>query len=333
MSIIDWIVFPTFIRLPSRRQGAACMLSVLLVFLVAPAAAQNGLRLVKPDLQKRANGVLALMSFSIVPDITTSSLSIGSAGAGTSGSTEFGMTQLGGGDTISKSVPIYLEGVLAASRYDPAFIASDGAESRRIPAKWTSVSATGGIGWDFALTDELKLRPIFNFALGNVTSDLRAASWYVGRKTDTDIDFLDRGSLNAYGLGGSIMLDYEHYREKYEVDVELRYSDMRLQSFSSSNAVTGHATAQSLNLWTRYRAPTGLVALQRPLRYVLELTHSEFLGDQKGILGFDRLTTVGAGLELDSSAYNVFITRTRLVGRYVFGNNVSGFSVGLAVSF
>ncbi|PJI51908.1 hypothetical protein CTI14_51550, partial [Methylobacterium radiotolerans] len=33
-------------------------------------------------------------------------------------------------------------------------------------------------------------------------------------------------------------------------------------------------------------------------------------------------------LELDSSAYDVFITRTRLVGRYVFGTNVSGFSVG-----
>ncbi len=295
--------------------------------------AQSGLRLVKPDLQKRANGVLALMSFSIVPDITTSSLSIGSGGAGVSGSTAFGMTQLGGGDTISKSVPLYLEGVLAGSRYDPAFIASDGTESRKIPAKWTSVSATGGIGWDFKLTDELKLRPIFNVALGNVTSDLRAASWYVGRKTDTNIDFLDRGSLNAYGLGGSIMLDYEHYREKYEVDVELRYSDMRLQSFDSSSAVKGRATAQSLNLWTRYRAPTGIMALDRPLRYVLELTHSEFLGDQRGILGFDRLTSVGAGLELDSSAHHVFITRTRLVGRYVFGNNVSGFSVGLAVSF
>lgn len=51
---------------------------------------------------------------------------------------------------------------------------------------------------------------------------------------------------------------------------------------------------------------------------MLELTHSEFLG---------------AGLELDSSAYDVFITRTRLVGRYVFGTNVRGFSVGLAVSF
>nr|WP_225591470.1 hypothetical protein [Achromobacter sp. ACM01] len=293
----------------------------------------QGLRLSQDDLQKRANGVLAIMSFSIVPDITTSSLNIGGGSGSVSGSSEFAMTQQGGGDTISKSVPIYLEGVLAASRYDPTFVATQGAESRSIPTKWNSFSATGGIGWDFKLTDELKLRPIFNFALGNVTSDLRAASWYVGRQTGKDISFLDKGSLNAYGLGGSLMLDYEHYRPGYEVDVELRYSDMRLQSFNSSAAVEGHATAQSANLWARYRAPTGFVMLQRPLRYVLELTHSEFLGDQRGILGFDRLTSVGAGLELDSSAYDVIITRTRLVGRYVFGTNVSGFSVGLAVSF
>ncbi|CAM3679549.1 Autotransporter domain-containing protein [Bordetella tumulicola] len=296
------------------------------------AFGQSGVRLTQDDLQKRANGVLALMSFSIVPDITTSALSIGSGG-GTAGSSDFFMTQLGGGDTISDSVPIYLEGVLAASRYDPTFIATQGAENRRIPAKWNSLSATGGIGWDFKLTDELKLRPIFNFALGNVTSDLRAASWYVGRKTDQDVAFLDRGSLNAYGLGGSLMLDWEHYRPGYEVDVELRYSDIRLQSFDSSAAVKGKAAARSANLWARYRAPTGITLLQRPLRYVLELTHTEFLGDQRGVLGFDRLTAIGAGLELDSSAYNVVVTRTRLVGRYVFGTNVSGFSVGLAVSF
>ncbi|WP_191577257.1 hypothetical protein [Achromobacter insolitus] len=318
-----------------RRATCGLGLWTLAALCAIPCSAfsQEGLRLSKDDLQKRANGVLALMSFSIVPDITTSSLNIASGGASTSGSNEFFMTQLGGGDTISDSFPIYLEGVIAGSRYDPTFVATQGAETRSIPTKWNSVSATGGIGWDFKLTDELKLRPIFNVALGNVTSDLRAASWYVGRRTGRDIDFLDRGSLNAYGLGGSIMLDYEHYRPGYEVDVELRYSDIRLKSFDSSAAVSGSAIAQSANLWARYRAPTGIVVLQRPLRYVLELTHSEFLGDQKGILGFDRLTSVGAGLELDSSAYDIFITRTRVVGRYVFGNNVSGFSVGLAVSF
>jgi len=322
---------PLPLSMAKRHMGR--LLALLACAAAAPALAQQGLRLSKDDLQKRANGVLAIMSFSIVPDITTSALNIGAGTGSVSGSSEFSMSQLGGGDTISKSVPIYLEGVLAWSRYDPTFVATQGAESRTVPTKWNSVSATGGIGWDFKLTDELKLRPIFNFALGNVTSDLRAASWYVGRQTGKDIDFLDKGSLNAYGLGGSLMLDYEHYRPGYEVDVELRYSDLRLQSFDSSTAVQGHATAQSANLWARYRAPTGFVMLQRPLRYVLELTHSEFLGDQRGILGFDRLTSVGAGLELDSSAYNMIITRTRLVGRYVFGNNVSGFSVGLAVSF
>jgi len=312
---------------------AGCGVALMVLACGSTATAQTTLRLTQDDLQKRANGVLALMSFSIVPDITTSSLSIGSGNGGATGSSNFYMTQLGGGDTLSDSVPIYMEGVLAASRYDPTFVATQGAEQRRIPTKWNSLSATGGIGWDFKLTDELKFRPIFNFALGNVTSDLRAASWYVGRKTGRDVNFLDRGSLNAYGLGGSVMLDWEHYRPDYEIDVELRYSDIRLKSFASSAAVRGNASARSANLWARYRAPTGMMLLQRPLRYVLELTHSEFLGDQRGVLGFDRLTSVGAGLELDSSAYNVVVTRTRLVGRYVFGNNVSGFSVGLAVSF
>ena len=48
-------------------------------------ASAQGLRLVHDDLQKRANGVLALMSFSIVPDITTSSLNIGGGGGSTAG--------------------------------------------------------------------------------------------------------------------------------------------------------------------------------------------------------------------------------------------------------
>jgi hypothetical protein len=45
------------------------------------------------------------------------------------------------------------------------------------------------------------------------------------------------------------------------------------------------------------------------------------------------LTSLGIGLELDSSKYPVFITRTRLVARYMFGNNTTGYGVGLAMSF
>lgn len=107
-------------RVSSRaaRRISAWLIATQACVAGGAATAQPTIRLTQDDLQKRANGVLALMSFSIVPDITTSALSIG-GGGGTTGSTEFYMTQLGGGDTISKSVPIYLEGVLAGSRYDP----------------------------------------------------------------------------------------------------------------------------------------------------------------------------------------------------------------------
>jgi hypothetical protein len=75
------------------------------------------------------------------------------------------------------------------------------------------------------------------------------------------------------------------------------------------------------------------MVLQRPLRYVLETSVTSFFGPQRGALGFNSLASVGAGLELDSSAYKIIIARIRLVGRYIFGDNVSGFSVGLAAGF
>ena len=121
------------------------------------------------------------------------------------------------------------------------------------------------------------------------------------------------------------MLDYERVRPDQEIDVELRYTAIRLQSFGgTSEAVKGHADAITASLYTRYRAPTGMTALDRPVRYVLEYAFTRYLGDQPS-LGFNDLHSVGAGLELDSSAHDIFITRTRLVGRYRFGNNVSGF--------
>jgi len=98
--------------------------------------------------------------------------------------------------------------------------------------------------------------------------------------------------------------------------------------------VQGSASARTANIYARYRAPTGMYALDRPVRYVLELSHSRYLGSQADVLGFDYLTTVGTGLELDTSAYNpLYVTRLRAVLRYVFGNNISGVSLGLAASF
>jgi hypothetical protein len=282
------------------------------------------------NVKRHADAVLAVMSYTTVPDVTTSSLSINN---GTTGNPGFGQTQLGGGFTLSRTFPLYMEGTLAYSRYDPTFVATDGAQTRDVPTRWNTFSGTVGLGWDFHITDELVFRPILNGTVGRVSSDLKVGQSIFNHVTDSNLQFLENGSLDAYGYGGSLMLDYEHYRDDYEIDAELRATDIYLRSFGGSEAVQGSATAQQLSLWTRWRAPTGWHALDRPVRYVLELAYSHYFGDSAGVLGFNDLTSLGVGLELDSSKYPVVITRTRALVRYVFGHNVHGVSFGLAVSF
>ncbi len=284
-------------------------------------------------IQKHADGALSLMAFTVVPDLTSSFLSIGS-GSGTAAKTDLSITQVAGGATVSKTLPLYLEGGAAYMRYDPTFVASNGTETREIPAKWNTVSGTAGIGWDFPLMENLVFRPIFNFSLGQVASDLSVGARYLSWRTDRDLDFLDNGKMNAYGLGGSVMLDYELSKPEHDIDLELRYTNIALRSFgNTSESVKGSASAEAASIYARYRAPTGISFLDRPLRYVLEAANTVYLGDQRGILGMDYMSSVGVGLEIDSSAYDVFVTRTRIVARYAFGENVTGFAVGLAASF
>lgn len=282
-------------------------------------------------LQRMANGVLSLMAYTIAPDVTTSSLSLADA---STDNPHLSMTQFGGGFVWSESLPIYLEGNAAYSRYDPLFVASDGQEERLVPLKWNAVSATGGIGYNFRLSSKWSLRPIFNFTLGHVASDTQVAEAIFESRHDTEVDFMTDGRLKAFGLGGSLMLVYQYFKPERELEFEGRYTNVHLRSYdNTSEAVQGEATAESINLWARMRIPTGKAIMDLPLRYVFELAHSRYLDSGVKALGFNELTSFGLGLELDSSAHDIWVTRWRAVVRHVVGDNVSGWSLGLAVSF
>jgi hypothetical protein len=312
------------------RNALAATLAIGLLLAASPATSLD-FTVVGSNVQKRVNGALAMMQYSVAPDVTSSSLSIHSGEGGTNG---MFMTQFGGGFTISKSLPLYLEGNAAFSRYDPVFILSNGTEQRKVPTRWDTVVGTAGIGWDIPIAPELKLRPIANLTLGRVTSDLRVAGRVIEGETGREVEFLKHGMFNAVGRGGSLMLDYEHYRDEYEIDAEARLTNIWLQSFGgTSEAVQGSALAQSLGLWTRWRAPTGLRALDRPVRYVLEYAFTRYFGPDGDMLGFNNLNSIGAGLELDTSALDRSAKRWRLIGRYRFGENVSGWGVSLGISF
>jgi hypothetical protein len=306
--------------------------STVALLICCDAHAQLRARAVQGvDVQKLANGVLGIMSYTVAPDVTTSSLALNSSATS---STDLAMSQFGGGFTWSTGTPLYLEGNAAYSRYDPTFVASQGAEARPVPVKWNSVSATGGVGWDVPIAEHWVVRPIFNFTLGYVASDLVAAKWWVENNTNLDLSFLDGGKLKAYGLGGSLMLDYEKFSPAYDDDLEIRYTNVDLRSYGDSNlGVEGRAKAESASVWARRRVPTGWGTVwDRPVRYVFEGAFTQFFGDETDT-GLDHMSSVGLGLELDSSAKDIIVTRWRLVARYKFGPSVTGYSVGMAISF
>ncbi|WP_424810656.1 hypothetical protein [Roseococcus sp. YIM B11640] len=319
-------------------------LPLLGLLAAAPGAWAQESRIAElgPALRTRNGGLLGLMGYNMTPDGSTNALLIqrGSGKAGGDGQTELQLSQFGFGFTWSESVPLFTEVYLGYARYDPRAYVTDGAEQRRAPTRWNNITSTVGIGYDIRLAEYLWLRPILNGALGVAASDATLFASYIHLRTGYDISALTDRHVNVYGLGGSLMLAYYDYKPERDIDVELRYTELRLQTFGSTpSGVGGRSTPRTLGLWARYRWPTGREAFGRPIRWVLDGSASAYLGDQREALGYSWGVKIGGGIEFDLGrqeigALGLDLSRVRLIGRYFFGDKgVTGTSFGIGMSF
>lgn len=286
------------------------------------------------SIEARASGALAVLGLSAVPSETASTLALDTGREGQRG-IDFRAGQLGGGFTWSETVPLYLEGYIGWNRYDPVFVFSQGGEQRRTEAKWNSFALSGGIGWDFKLSEHFVLRPMALVAVGEVVSDATLGAFFIGRKLGVETDFLVDGGLTAGGLGGALTLAYnERWQNDWEVDVTLRHTELHLEPIGGDKDVVGIAEAQTTALWSRLRVPTGYRAFDRPVRMVGEFSLGHYGGDQEQIFNTPWIAQVGFGGEIDVSETRIpWATTARAVLRYTRGDNLEGISLGLAVSF
>lgn len=322
---------------PIRTLARALAAALTLVAL--PAAAQDGGDFTLEDVfgagvRNHAEGALAVLGISAVPSETASALFL-DTGTNPDRSREFQAAQLGGGFRWSEDFPLYLEGYIGYSRYDPKLIFDDGTERIRAPLRWTSVAATGGIGWEFDLGEDWVLRPVLNVSLGRVQTDASLLAQYVSNEIGVEASFLRGGGLTAGGIGGSVALAYNRrWTNDYEADLILRHTHIRLFPIAGDKDITASADAITSALWSRLRIPTPYRAFDRPVRTVAEFSASYMPGDQGEILRTDWLAQVGFGGEIDLEATPIpWVTTTRLMLRYTRGEVLEGYSIGLAASF
>lgn len=316
------------------RIGALAVVAALALGSV-PAAAWQVEDLAGFSIEKHAASALALFGITAVPNETASSLLL-NTGTRPGNSADFTAAQIGSGITLSKSFPLYLEGYIGYNRYVPRFILTEGDERARFLPKWTTFAATGGVGWDFPISDYLVFRPVLDVTLGQIVSDTAFVAQFMANHWGLDdVHFLRDGGLTAGGIGGSLVLAYNRrWPSDLEADWTLRYSEFYLKPIAGDRDVVGEANARSLVLWSRLRMPTGQYAFGSPLRTVSEFSASWLPGDQGEILRTAWLAQVGFGLEVDVSKTSVpLISSGRIVLRYTKGEYLEGYGVGLAVSF
>lgn len=103
------------LEMPALRMHRSCRSAwvcgaLTFALLPCPSNAQTapsqstGSAVIGGNVKQHANAVLSIMTYTTVPDVTTSNLSVNS---GNTGNPSFGQTQFGGGFTISKSFPLY----------------------------------------------------------------------------------------------------------------------------------------------------------------------------------------------------------------------------------
>ncbi len=295
----------------------------------------------RTTLQSRRGGVLGLMGYNVVPDGSANALQISrSEFSAQESSPTLQLSQFGFGFTVSESLPIFLESYLGTARYDPRAYLTGGDATRRLPLRWNNVAMTLGVGYDFRLAENLYLRPIINGSLGYAASDASLFGSFINYRRDVDISPLTDQHMNVHGLGASLMLAYYDYRPARDIDIELRYTQIRLQTFGDTiPAGRGSSTPRTLGLWGRYRWPTGLEVSGRPLRWVIDGSGSWYLGDQRQALGFGWSVKIGGGIEFDVGRYEfglmgINVSRVRLIARYFYGEGgITGTSFGIGMSF
>ncbi len=301
------------------------------VFSTASSTSPSNAQSVDPDASEAAaRAALSVLSIAATPNETLSSFSFLDASGGAK---SLRSTQLRGGYKPLEN-GLYVEGLVAYQKYNPVLFFPEIVPGTELDVTWSSVAATVGIGWEFPLVNEWKVRPVGHLSLGQVTADAFLGGFPLLRSASSSNDLID-GDLNAFGVGASLGIFREAQFGSWQGEYRIRQTFLDFNPINEPEAGNASASSNQTTLFSRHRYPLENVNLfELPTQLVLDAGVVLYHGDSATVLGTDWLATAGVGLEIDTRLTGLpAVQAGRVMLNGVVAEGFSGFSIGFGLRF
>lgn len=301
---------------------------MLLIGNLATPSLSQGL---DPDASEAAaRAALSVLSIAATPNETLSSFSFLNASGGAK---SLRSTQLRGG-FIPFEDGLYLEGLVAYQNYNPVLLFPGIASGAELDVTWSSIAATIGIGWEFPLSKDWKIRPVGHLSLGQVTTDAVLNNFPLLPSGSRSSEVVD-GDLNAFGVGASLGIYREAQFGPWQAEYRFRQTFLEFNPINEPMAGDAKANSNQTTLFSRHRYPLrGVTLFDLPTQLVLDAGVVAYHGDSAIVLGTDWLATAGVGIEIDTRLTGLPAVRAgRVMLNGIVAEEFSGFSIGFGLRF
>ncbi len=161
------------------------------------------------------------------------------------------MTQLRGGHKPFED-GLYFEGPVAYQKYNPAIFFPGIAKDSELDAIWSSVAATVGIGWEFPLINEWKIRPIAHLSFGEATANTIFSDIPILSPGSNSNELID-GDFNAFRIDARLGIFCEAQFGPWQLEYRFRQIFLKFNPFDELQAENTSVSCNQATLFSRHR--------------------------------------------------------------------------------
>ena len=334
------------------RDAALMFFSLILVFLLAlaPNAAKaqeapsqidiDEFRKLLAELLRQddfANFLAGVLNVTISPDVAAANYDVTN---NSDSAREMSTFKIPLGTSFALSRPgweLVLSGNLGyLQAKDEAFaVLTDYDLDTKFDIKWTAYTAQGGLGLKVPVTKAVYLYPHAAVAY----SYLKNRADYPSSRAKQLLDPLFNGIITDFDVqsmtySAALGLGYEETLGVVDVSLRGMFTYAYTDSFKQTHDVQSISEdTETLVVRLETRAPTGLSIAGHGVRWLGLAGYTTFFGPNRDALGFSYIAEVGLGFDIDISTENNFLDHIGLRGSYLFGDDMTGWQVGLAYDF